>query len=81
MKTAVPPIALDQVPPEWVAERRAVVVRDGFALRAGSARPTIEVKSLTTNEWCLLTLPGGAREFVDVGDRDTVLRQLWEGVA
>ncbi len=74
--TAPAPIALDQVTPQWIEERREIVVRDGFALRAGAPRRTIEIKSLRTNEWCVLTLPGGAFEFVELADRDAVLARL-----
>lgn len=76
MKLAPPPVTLDQLPVDWVALRREIIVREGLALRPGPMRATIEVKSLTTNEWCLLTLPGGAEEFQHLADRDQVLRRL-----
>jgi len=50
-------------------------VRDGYATRAGLDL-TIEVKSLTTNEWLPLTLPGDSIRFVSSTDRDAVLAQL-----
>lgn len=73
-------IAAAQLPEGWIAERRELIVRDGYATRAGENACTIEIKSLTTNEWLLLMLPGGALSFTTAEDRDAVLRQLWEGV-
>lgn len=70
------PVTPEQITPEWIAERREIVGRDGFALRAGDRRATIEVKSLVTNEWCVLTLPGGAQEFASPYTRDAVLLEL-----
>lgn len=75
MKTP-PPISLDQVTPEWLAIRREIVVRGGYALRAGTPRATIEIKSLVTNEWCVLTLPDGADEFASAAARGQVLARL-----
>ena len=81
------PIALDQVPAEWIELRREIIQRDGYALRAGDGN-SIEVKSLTpreqmaerdplrTNAWCPLALPGGAVNFRTAEDRDAVLSQL-----
>lgn len=75
-------ITLAEISAEWLAARREVIVRDGYALRAGAAG-SIEIKSLTTNEWLRLALPGdtGAvvSTFATVADRDAVLRQLQEG--
>lgn len=71
----VPPVAAGECSPEWIAERRAIIVRDGYALRAGSAC-AIEIKSLTTNEWFRLTLPGGALAFTTEPGRDAVLALL-----
>ncbi len=72
---AIAPIALDQISPEWIADRREIIVRDGYATRAGEGA-SIEIKSLRTNEWLYLVLPGGARDFVCEATRDAVLRQL-----
>lgn len=69
------PIYLDQISPEWIAERREVIRRDGYAVRAGEGN-TIELKSLTTNRWCVLTLPGGALAFAILLERDAVLHAL-----
>lgn len=77
----IAPVTPDQISAEWLAERREIVARDGYALRAGEHRATIEVKSLVTNEWCLLTLPGGALEFASPLTRDAVLLELQGGRA
>lgn len=76
--STVPPIAASDLPPDWIPLRREIIVRDGVAVRAG-AGASIEVKSLTTNEWCRLTLHGGAQAFVTFADRDAVLAQLQGG--
>lgn len=73
------PITCEALPPDWIAERRAFVARDGFALRGGTGRTggfTIEVKSLVDNEWRVLELPDLARAFALERDRDSVLRAL-----
>ncbi len=77
------PITVEQITPEWIALRREVIVRDGYAVRAGevgvdlSGEPfTIELKSLTTNQWGAIVLPGGAIAFTTAADRDAVLRKL-----
>lgn len=70
----------------WLKDRREVIARDGYALRAGQGARghTIEVKSLTphdhlaaddplrVNEWCVMSLPEGGREFAHATDRDAV---------
>ena len=70
-----PPITAADVSASWISTRREVIVRDGFALRGGPGC-TIEIKSLTTNEWHWLTLPGGAIAFTTEGDRGAVLARL-----
>ena len=69
------PITRAQLPEGWIAERREVIVREGYALRAGAAA-TIEIKSLTTNEWLYLALPDKATAFTSEADHDVVLAQL-----
>ena len=65
------------LPSDWVALRREIIVRDGYAVRAGAPAWTIEIKSLHTNEWCTLLLnEAGVREFASAADRDQVLREL-----
>lgn len=70
-------VAVADLPPEWVALRREIIVRDGYAVRAGAPAWSIEIKSLHTNEWCVLTLnETGARAFASEAERDAVLREL-----
>lgn len=72
----VQPVTRAEISDEWIATRREIIVRDGYALRAGVA-PTIEIRSLVTNEWCVLVLnEAGARVFASAQDRDEVLLQL-----
>ena len=78
----VPPITLDQITPEWIAVRREVIVREGRALMAAPIAAQILVKTqwewegAPPNTWLPLTLPGGATSFLNLADRDAVLRQL-----
>jgi len=72
---APPRINAADLPPEWIAERRAIVVRDGHATRAGRGG-SIEVQSINTGAWLVLQLPDKATQFTTAEDRDAVLRQL-----
>lgn len=80
--SARPFVTLDLVSPEWLAERREVIVREGFALRAAPIAARIEIKTQRAepatppNTWVALTLPGGSLDFLKLADRDAVLRQL-----
>jgi len=83
---AKPPVSATDFPEDWVAIRREVIVRDGFALRAGlhgvdlAGEPfTIEIKSLTDNRWQWLALPGNGVRFATRELRDDILKQLTEG--
>lgn len=88
----IAPVTLAQLPEDWIAERREVVVREGYALRAG-AGATIEIKSLTLtvqlavddplkrNQWLRLALPDNAPAFATDADRDAVLTALQGGTA
>lgn len=69
------PVTVADVSDSWIQERREIIVREGYALRPGLDL-TIEVKSLTTNEWLPLTLPGDTIRFVSSAERDAVLRRL-----
>lgn len=78
-----PPVTAERCDAEWIETRREVIARDGYASRAGevgvdlAGTPyTIEIKSLTTNEWGRLTLPGGSTEFTSATERDAVLTRL-----
>lgn len=73
------PVRAADVPPEWIAERRGIILREGFATRGRAETRTIEVKSLTQDLWLKLTLPNGGYEFATAADRDAVLKQLQEG--
>lgn len=59
------PITRAQLPEGWIAERREVIAREGYALRAGAAA-CIEIKSLTTNG---MALPRTARQGHGLHDR------------
>lgn len=73
----------------WVAERRTIIRRDGYPVRAGVGN-TIELKTLTPREklaewdplrinaWAALMLPGGTGQFATAEDRDAVLQRLLE---
>ncbi|MBL9187892.1 MAG: hypothetical protein JNK23_10460 [Opitutaceae bacterium] len=69
------PIALDTLPPEWLAERRAIIAREGVAVRAG-AGPWIEVQSINTGAWLRLALPERATVFASTAERDEALAAL-----
>lgn len=71
----IPTINAAELPPAWIAERRAIVVRDGHAIRAGQHN-TIEVQSINTGAWIVLQLPDKATQFTTTADRDAVLSQL-----
>lgn len=70
-----PPITAASVPDEWISDVREILVRDGQAIRAGDG-PSIEAKSLRTNKWGRLMLPGSGTTFTDVAERDVVLAKL-----
>jgi hypothetical protein len=54
---------------------REIVQRDGQPVRAGACN-SIEVKSLTTNQWLLLQLPNGAKHFATPEARDAILGRI-----
>jgi hypothetical protein len=66
---------LTDIPADWPALVREIVRRDGQAVRAGAGN-SIEVKSLTTNQWLCLQLPGGAKSFATPEVRDAILAQI-----
>lgn len=75
MSLLIAPIARSQLPEGWIEERREVIQREGYALRAG-AGATIEIKSLHTNEWLRLPLPDKAPAFTTEAERDGVMGEL-----
>ncbi len=72
----IPPVTADSIPPEWTEIVREIITRDGNAVRASALSPIIEVKSLTTNRWHSLSLPGGGTAFTSYGDRNAVLNAI-----
>ncbi len=71
-----PPISLDALPEGWLDMVREIIVRDGNAMRGSTTMLAVEIKSLRTNEWMPLCLPGGGVLFVSLEDRDAVVRKL-----
>lgn len=57
----------------WCSRVRRAVQVEGQALRAGDDL-SIQAKSLRTNEWMSLLLPGGSTQFATARDRDDALR-------
>lgn len=71
-----PPATAAEIPPEWTDMIREIVQRDGAAIRAAGTSPVIEVKSLRTNQWLPLMLPGGGLAFTNYDERNLVLRRI-----
>jgi hypothetical protein len=71
-------VTLAEVAPEWIPLRREIIAREGYAVRGGGCASgfTIEVKSLTTNEWQPCGWHHGAACFATEAERDEVLRQI-----
>ena len=63
------------IPADWPATVREIAQRCGQAVRAGACN-SIEVKSLTTNQWHALQLPNGAKSFATPEARDAILSQI-----
>ncbi len=61
--------------PEWIAQVRGIIQRDGHKLRAGFPA-CIDV--LGPNGWQPLNLPTNGIEFEDKRARDEILRRLME---
>ncbi len=74
----IPPASADDIPEGWADIVREIVRRDGNAVRASGTSPIIEIKSLTTNKWCALGLPGGGTTFVNFDQRNIILRRISE---
>jgi len=73
-------VTLPEISPEWIAERRELIAREGRAVRGATTLAggfTIEVKSLRTNTWHPLGWHHGAICFATQGERDQVLKQLY----
>ena len=85
------PATVGDFKPEWIAQVRAALKRDGQASRAGqmyvkinvtasgytyTPAPVIEVQSINTGEWMPLNLPANSARFATAADRDAVLELL-----
>ena len=66
---------LSDIPADWPALVREIAQREGQPVRAGACN-SIEVKSLTTNQWHALQLPNGAKAFATTEARDLILSQI-----
>lgn len=71
-------VTVDDFAPEWLAERRAIAERNGYAIRAGAGL-TIEFQRINRpDEWAVyLGRDGVPLKFVSEADRDRVLAILW----
>ena len=75
MSTPALQAQVTDIPADWPATVREIAQRDGQPVRAGACN-SIEVKSLTTNQWHALQLPNGAKSFASTEARDAVLGQI-----
>ncbi len=74
-------VTLAEISPEWIADRRELIAREGRAVRGATTLAgafTIEVKSLRTNTWHPLGWHCGCVCFATQGERDQILQQLTE---
>lgn len=69
-----PPTTSAQIPEEWIATVREILIREGRAIRANG--PQIEIKSLHDNSWRPLMLFGSGTTFTSTEERDLVVRRL-----
>jgi hypothetical protein len=74
-KTITPPATASSIPAEWPLIVREIIQREGQAIQRGAGN-SIEVKSLRTNLWHPLMLPGGSTVFATAQDRDDILRKI-----
>jgi hypothetical protein len=73
----IPPAHAADISPDWIAQVRATIERDGHAVRAGFPEITIEVQNINHPEiWQPLNLQTNTRLFATEQDRDLVLAQL-----
>jgi hypothetical protein len=75
MSTLKAPVTAGEIDDTWIAERREIILRDGYALRAGAGN-TIEANRYHDGNWRVITLPNEATTFVTETDRDAVLARL-----
>jgi hypothetical protein len=73
----IPPAVAGDLKPEWIAQVRGIVEREGYALRAGFPAITIEVQNINQPDvWQPLNLQTNTAHFATEQDRDTVLESL-----
>lgn len=71
----------DDATPEWIEQRRAIILRDGHAVRAGKGL-WIEIQEPNRPQvWRPINTPTGGQQYATAADRDAVLEQLWRGTA
>lgn len=74
----VQPSRAADLTPEWIAQVREIIRRDGHAIRAGQHAHTIEVQHPNRPEvWQPLNLQTNTSLFATAEDRDAVINQLW----
>jgi hypothetical protein len=64
---------------DWVARVAPAVARDGQAVRLGNG-PSIEAKSLQTNQWMPIMLPSNGSTFTSLSDREKVFFALEDAI-
>lgn len=73
----IPPSTAADLKPEWIAQVRGIIQRDGHAVRAGFPAITIEVQNINQPEvWQPLNLQTNTCHFATEKDRDEVLDLL-----
>jgi hypothetical protein len=74
---SIPPATAADISPLWLHQVRAVVLREGYALRGGFPDITIEVQNINVPEiWQPLNLQTNTAHFATDRDRDQVLAIL-----
>ena len=78
LKPLIKPATAADIPAEWIASVRAIILRDGQGCRAGFPEITIEVQNINHPEiWQPLNLSTNGTTFATEQDRDQGLNQLW----
>lgn len=74
----IPPSRADQIQEAWIANVRAIIQRDGHAVRGGKHALVIELQHPNRPDvWQPLNLQTNTCYFATAEDRDAVLQQLW----
>jgi hypothetical protein len=72
-----PPATVADATDAWIAQRRAIIERDGHAIRAGAGL-WIELQEANRPDvWQPINTPTGGQLYATAADRDAVLRRLW----